>query len=248
MACLYYYKGNWVVSSSTNEDIFWVKWNQLKYNFPTNTDIIYHFIYTKNLKKETNILFLGCSYVGEYIDIDSNYQLIHRKIFQYDNVEELVQHIDPVYQIGILVENDGMRKSILSPQYANIKKLKAIHKDYGKLEKSVMLNIARINDKTSFLEVFPEWEEMYFSVKHLLNEVSEIIDEAFMRIKKYSRQEFVTKAKKYSFWRILLQMKNYQQTCKECYSDKWMDDRAMIKNIRYIFPKWPDTTTRVIHL
>lgn len=208
LATLYWYKGEWNVSSSGTPDasgampnsltfaeIFWNLWHKLKYKLPVDTSKCYMFEMFARQQRivvpvNSEMIFLhGVRDLQTLQEVDPipiaakcGYQM--PTIYPLSTLEECIEaakKLTPDVGEGyVVVDANFNRIKIKSPTYVAISHLNS--KDPGNLNYRSMLNIVRTNESSEFLAYFPQWKPLFKNTstnfRTLVADISQLWDAA----------------------------------------------------------------------
>ena len=190
LATLYWYKGEWFVSSSGTPDasgsmpgspsfaeIFWQLWGKMKYKLPTDTNKCYMFEMFARKQRivvpvQNEMIFLhgvrDLQTLRELDPIPIAEKLGYKMpaTFALNSIEEVLKaakSVTPDQGEGfVVVDAHFHRLKIKSPIYVAVAHLHT--KDPSNLNYRSMLNIIRTNESSEFLTYFPQWKPLYNNV------------------------------------------------------------------------------------
>lgn len=230
---LYYYDGNWLISSSGMPDaagevngfgksfaqLFWEVWDKLGYELPGDTNNCYMFeLMTKYNRvvvkhEESDIVLHGARRLSDFKELNPVVEAHNNgwkcvKIHPLHSVEdalEAVKHLDPMTSEGYVVcDGNYNRIKIKSPQYVALSHLK---ESVG-MSKRQLLEVVRRNESSEFLSYFPEFASDYYDLRAKYERLLGKMEGFYEATKHISeRKDFAAQAKKVNYSDALFQMK-----------------------------------------
>ncbi|ELR24512.1 RNA ligase (ATP), putative [Acanthamoeba castellanii str. Neff] len=211
LSTLYYYKGDWHVSSSGRpdgggsdpnrklfRDLFWQTWKAMNYTLPDEEHQHYCFMFelfsAENRiivsPQEELLLLTGARNMQTLQEVDpaifaERYGWRMPQLFEFKSLAEVTEAakgINPHFREGFVVcDHRFNRLKIKSPLYVALAHL--TRKDKSALNKRRMLDIVRHNEGGEFLTYFPQWTSLYNQVKERFDELCNQAESAWEELK-----------------------------------------------------------------
>jgi len=217
---LYWYYGKWHVASSglpdasgevsgckfTFQELFWRVWNQFSYQLPSDTNFCYSFELMTPFNKivvqhKTNRLVLHGARnlitlqesIPEPIAMFNGWE--YAKAYPLNNLEAVLKscnEINPIEAEGYVVVDDKFNRiKVKSPQYVALSHIRDC------MSTRRMVEIVRSNENQEFLSYFPEYLELFNTVKERYDQAVWELNKDYQAIKDIPIQkDFALKAVK----------------------------------------------------
>jgi len=215
LASVYWYDQKWHVASSSVPDgsgiifekmsfseLFWEIWNNCGYELPSDKECTYMFemITPRNpiIVKPTReaIILHGIRDNKTYEEIDPcmvagahGWEVV--PVYPFGSIEEVLEaaiELNPLKNEGYVVcDGKWNRVKVKSPQYVALTYLHSNTKDNVNMRH--MLEIVRLNEGDEFLVHFPEFTELYYSVKMMYDLLVENVESCLGKEKEPTKDE-----------------------------------------------------------
>jgi len=210
LATLYYYEGEWWVSSSGVPDatgrlqekyifheLFWEIWEKNEMTLPKDFDICFMFemITIRNtivvIPKEDKIILHGCRNIKTLKeDFPEPYAKKYGwecvKSYSLNSIEEILlvcKKINPLEGEGYVVrDNNFNRIKIKAPQYVALAHLSK--SDANGLNYKNMLQILLSNESSEFLSYYQDFENLYIAVNNQYKRLLKTLKEGYNSLTK----------------------------------------------------------------
>jgi RNA ligase len=241
---LYFYDGEWRVQSSGTPDaagtvggfgfsfaqLFWQVWEELGYQLPTDPAYCFMFeLVTKYNRvvvqpKSNQLILHGARHVPSYQEADpaiwaSQHQWELVKTYPLNDwsaVMAAAQDLNPMESEGYIVcDQDFNRVKVKSPQYVAIAHLRE------GFSSRRMLEILTANEGEEFLTYFPEWTDLYHTMKVRYLELIAEIEAAYDRHRTIEVQkDFALAIKDLPYAGMLFALRaGKAKTARECFQN-----------------------------
>lgn len=213
-------------------DLFWDTWSALGYELPTNTHVTYIFEMTSPHNQvlvpytETDIQLIGARDLDSLAELDINLVSHNWKIvksFPISSLDEALQisnSLNPMKQEGFVITDDSFnRVKMKSPQYVALshlgltpaeiaaKNLSMDKYDHA-LQSKWMLKIILVNECSEFLAYYPQYTDLYMSIKQNYDRLIDDTQVFYDKIKNIDNQlEFAKQAQQHPLSGILFQLR-----------------------------------------
>lgn len=229
---LYFYNGQWEVSTSGTPDamtrisntndktfrqVFWETWTRLDYDLPSDTDCCYMFELCTEWNRVVvphvtpRIVLHGIRRMTDFQEVDIvGYDASHGweyartfDLNSIDNILAMTPNINPMEMEGYVIRDGNFNRiKVKSPQYVALHHLKANLTDKN------MLQLIRSNEGTEFLTYFPEMTEFYNSINAKFGILKASITRAFEEAKsEVTQKDFAMKVKDLPYSGILFALR-----------------------------------------
>lgn len=204
-------------------DLFWEIWHKSYYKLPNSTDNYCYIFELLHVTTVDIVQYLGNGEIvlhgirdltsfKEIWDIDSIAQTYGWKSIKsvtFSNLENLLENcrqLNPTKNPGyVLCDENFNRTNILSPQYIALKELHPWNDKNRNFR--LMIDLIRTNDDHTFLEHFPEWDELYHETKLELSNFCNYVQSIYDDIRHKGPGHYAAVANQYAFYGLLFQIR-----------------------------------------
>lgn len=180
---MWHYQGEWHVSTSghpsaggqvsdfpfTFEKLFWDTFDDLEYEFPSDTSLTYMFELTSKFNRivcvhdRPNLTLLAVRETATGKELDPSGfpygQVRSFPMTSYAEILDSYKHIDPIHQEGYVVFDGTNRIKCKAPGYV------ALHHLVTSCSTKSFLQLIRSGEQTEFLAYYPEYTDQFTPIK-----------------------------------------------------------------------------------
>lgn len=234
--------GNFLKDGETFHEMFFELWDELNYEFPTDTKVthIFEFISQKNRiicrYPEDKIVFHGARNIETLQELpytygeQYNWEIVKAHPLQtLEEIVEICKTLKPLENEGfVVVDKYFNRQKIKSPQYVALSHMKT-----GMGLKRI-LKIILNHESDEFLAYFPEFEKPFKAVKKQYDKYVADVNAKYNEVKHItSQKEFAATIKNLvPFYDAMFLMRKFGISCED-----YLKEERRFKRILEIFKK-----------